>query len=313
MVEGEISVLKELGWGRRELRRRQQPGDVFGEMALILDEKRTATILATERMECLVLNREDFNIILDKNVKIARAFLKILTNRLRQSDEQGTTEMVNAQKAMIFSLAKLAESRDPETGFHLQRVRKYCALLSEHLSRHPDYRAEINHMFIESIFFVAPLHDIGKVGIPDGILLKNDRLSEQEYAIMKTHTTIGAETMKSVTDQCDLPTFHMAYRIIRYHHERWDGKGYPDGKAGKDIPLESRIMALSDVFDALVSPRVYKRPFTYEETGKILLEGMGTQFDPVMTEIMLHHYDEFQDVHKQYLETERSLHSAEKT
>lgn len=298
IIQGEVSVLKDLGWGQRELMRRKS-GEIFGEMALILDVKRTATIQTVEYTECFILKRHDFNNLLDKNVKIARCFLRILTDRLKQSDERSSVELVQAQKAMIFALADLADSRDPETGAHLKRVRKYCALLSEHLSLHPHFKDQIYPEFIESIHFTSPLHDIGKVAIPDGILLKPGKLNDKEYEIMKTHSAIGAKTLKEVAVQCNQKTFLMAYHIARHHHERWDGKGYPDGIAGETIPLEARIMAVSDVFDALLSRRVYKPPMHYEKAGKILYDGIKTQFDPIIVEVMLRHIKEFDGVHKQ--------------
>lgn len=298
ILQGEVSVLKDLGWGQRELRRRKS-GEIFGEMALILNEKRTATIQSVEHTECFVLVRDNLNYILDKNAKITRCLLKILTNRLKQSIEQSSMELVQAQKAMVFALANLADSRDPETGAHLQRVRKYCALLSEHLSRHPHFQDVINQGFIENIYFTSPLHDIGKVAIPDSILLKPGKLNDKEFEIMKTHAIRGAETLRDVAEQYHQETFRMAYHIGRHHHERWDGKGYPDGIIGNDIPLEARIMAVSDVYDALLSRRVYKPPFSYEKTCKIISEGKGSQFDPVITEVMLQNIVDFQDVHKQ--------------
>jgi len=298
IFQGEVSVLKGIGWGQRELGKRKS-GDIIGEMALILDEKRTTTIQSVDRTECFVLKRDDFNYLLDKNVKIARCFLRILTDRLKESDEQGSAELVQAQKSMIFSLANLADSRDPETGAHLQRVRKYCALLSELLSHHSHFKDVINQEFIESIYFTSPLHDIGKVAIPDSILLTPGKLTDKEFEIMKTHSAIGAETLKNVAEQCSQETFRMAYRIVRHHHERWNGKGYPDGIAGEAIPLEARIMALSDVYDAVLSRRVYKPAMSFEEADKILYDGMGTQFDPIITEIMLRHIKEFHDVHEQ--------------
>ena len=298
LFQGEVSVLKDLDWGQHELLRRK-PGEIFGEMALILDVKRTATVQAIEKTECFILKRKNFKNLLDKNVKIARCFLWLLTSRLKQSDEQFTLELVQAQKATIFALADLAESRDPETGKHLIRVREYCTLLSKHLSRHPHFQDVINPGFINNIRFTSSLHDIGKVAIPDGILLKSGRLNDKEFEIMKTHAIRGAETLRDVTETHKQETFRMAYHIARYHHERWDGKGYPDRITGNDIPLEARIMAISDVFDALLSRRVYKPSFSYEKTCEIISEGKGTQFDPVITEVMLQHIVDFQDVHKQ--------------
>lgn len=301
VTRGRVAVLKDMGWGQRELKR-MEPGEMFGEMALILREKRTASIKALEPTECLALGEEDFIDLLNTDAAFAQKVLRVLTNRLKRTDELGTEEVLNAHKAMIFSLANLADSRDPETGAHLQRVRNYCALLSEKISTEPKFQKAIYPGFTESIFFVSPLHDIGKVGIPDRVLLKPGKLDEDEYEIMKTHTVRGAETLKDMAEQCEQETFRMAVRIIRHHHERWDGKGYPDGMAGEAIPLEARIMAMADVYDALLSKRVYKAPFTYEKTASILQEGLGSQFDPHVGKVMMKHMDGFEEIHKKFQE-----------
>ncbi len=299
VARGSVAVLKDMGWGRRELKR-MTSGEMFGEMALILRGKRTATIQALEPTECLVLGQEDFDDLMNRDAFFSQKILRILTGRLRRMDEVGSEELLNAHKTMIFSLADLADSRDPETGAHLQRVRNYCALLSEHMARRPRFQKAIYHGFVESIFFVSPLHDIGKVAIPDCVLLKPARLNDEEYEIMKTHTVRGADTLKGMAERCDQETFRMAVRIVRHHHERFDGKGYPDRLAGEEIPLEARIMALADVYDALLSRRVYKEPFSDEKAAGILSEGMGTQFDAHITEVMLDHIDEFNEIHRKH-------------
>ena len=201
---------------------------------------------------------------------------------------------------MIFSLAKLAESRDPETGAHLYRVREYCALLAELLADHPQFAATIDDSFIEAIYLVSPLHDIGKVAIPDGILLKEDRLTEAEYKVMTTHCVIGADALDTVLDYCDFEAFQMARRIILRHHERWDGGGYPHGVKGQDIPLEARIMSVTDIYDALLSKRVYKPPMEYKEACERIAGLAGVHLDPVIADIMLRNSDKFEAVHRKY-------------
>ncbi len=151
-----------------------------------------------------------------------------------------------------------------------------------------------------NIYKVSPLHDIGKVGIPDDILLKPGRLTRKEFEAMKTHTSIGSKTIQKVLSVCYHPTFQMASNIITYHHERYDGFGYPKQLNGEKIPIEARIMSLADVYDALVSKRVYKQPFSYEEAIGIIREGAGTQFDPDITKIMLENRNNFEEIHQQY-------------
>ena len=203
---------------------------------------------------------------------------------------------------VIFSLAKLAEARDPDTGYHLERIQGYSKLLAEALSR-KDKFPEINRHFIDIIHDTSPLHDIGKVGIPDRILLKPDRLSENEFGIMKTHTIIGYETLYSA--YCKNP--HAAYlrmsaEIARSHHERWNGSGYPDGLAGTDIPLSARIVALADVYDALISKRIYKLAFNHKTAIETILEDKGKHFDPDVVDAFLEVEQAFNDMAYRYRE-----------
>jgi putative two-component system response regulator len=181
----------------------------------------------------------------------------------------------------IFALAKLAESRDPETGAHLERVRNYTRMLAKHLSTGSPYRGEIDDAFIRLMYQTSPLHDIGKVGIPDTVLLKPGRLNDREFEIMKTHAEIGANTLAAAAEQYpDAAFLRMAHDIALTHHEQFDGTGYPRGLAGDDIPLCGRIMALADVYDALTSKRVYKQSMTHEVARDIITAERGKQFDP---------------------------------
>ena len=301
ITEGEVAVQKELGLLQRELSR-MQPGEAFGEMALISEGRRSATLRTVSEVECLEMGGEDFSRLLSENTVFARHILSVITERLRRSDETATQDILGAYQALVFSLAKLAESRDPETGAHLNRVRDYSVLLAELLLKHPRYKSQISSSFIESIYFVSPLHDIGKVAIPDGILLKHGKLTENEYEVMKTHTTAGAETVKTVTDACGLLAFQMAYNIVLHHHERYDGGGYPGGLKGDDIPLEARIMALADVYDALLSRRPYKQALSYGETEEIIRKSSGAHFDPDMAGVMLQNIVAFEGIHGRYLD-----------
>ncbi len=181
----------------------------------------------------------------------------------------------------IFSLAKLAESRDPETGAHLERVQSYCRVLAQQLAASRGPAGEINAQFVRLLYGTSPLHDIGKVGIPDSVLLKPGRLSDREFEIMKTHTTIGAETLDAALRRFPNALFlRMARDIAATHHEHFDGTGYPSGLKGRDIPLCGRIVAMADVYDALTSKRVYKDAFAHEIARSIIERESGSHFDP---------------------------------
>ncbi|MCA9134003.1 MAG: response regulator, partial [Planctomycetales bacterium] len=182
---------------------------------------------------------------------------------------------------IVFSLAKLAESRDPETGAHLERMREYSRLLAAYLSRSPKFQREIDADFIRAIFLTSPLHDIGKVGIPDNILLKPGKLTADEFQIMQQHTTIGCQTLDAAFAACPAAEYlRFARDIAASHHERFDGTGYPQGLKGEAIPLCARIVALADVYDALTTKRVYKDAFSHETARRIILESSGSHFDP---------------------------------
>jgi len=189
-------------------------------------------------------------------------------------------EIYSSQLSTIVALAKLAEHRDNDTGRHLERVQLYTRLLAEELRKEPLFSATITNVFVTNLFHATPLHDIGKVAIPDQILLKPGRLDPAEFEIMKTHSAVGAKTLAAVNSAYQNNTFlAIGHAITRSHHERWDGKGYPDGIAGEEIPLEARIMAIADVYDAIRSKRVYKADLSHDETMQIIRKGSGNQFD----------------------------------
>jgi len=202
----------------------------------------------------------------------------------------------------IFALARLAESRDPETGKHLERVRSYSRILAQELSK-TEYSALIDAEFIRLIYQTSPLHDIGKVAIPDHVLLKPGRLDDDEFEIMKTHAAQGALTLESAIQQYpDVGFLRMARDIAACHHERFDGRGYPAELAGHDIPLAGRIFSVADVYDALISKRVYKEAFTHSVARGIILEGSGTQFDPLVVQVFLRREADFQGIARKFSE-----------
>ncbi len=215
--------------------------------------------------------------------------------------EERTRQLIRAQRVTVFSLAKLSESRDNETGDHLERIRAYCRVLAEELLFGGAYPDQVNAGFVDEIYHSCPLHDIGKVGIPDMILLKPGKLTPAEFEIMKAHSTIGGDTLSAADKEVGDSSFLDMGRDIAYgHHEKFDGSGYPRGTAGEAIPLSARITALADVYDALSSRRPYKKPFPHEKSRGIILEGRGTHFDPVVVDAFLAREQEFIAIRDEY-------------
>jgi putative two-component system response regulator len=215
-------------------------------------------------------------------------------------------EISEAQLSTIFAMSKLAESRDPETGEHLERMREYCKVLSEQLSRMPKYRPLIDRNFVDNIYAASPLHDIGKVGVDDKVLLKPGKLTDDEWLLMRQHSVIGAETLREVDRQHPGNTFiRTGIEIAESHHEKWDGSGYPYGLSGEDIPLVARILALGDVYDALTSKRCYKEAFSHEKSRSIIEEGCGKHFDPDVILAFQETEDEFQRIRRDFVDPEQ--------
>lgn len=194
----------------------------------------------------------------------------------------------------LFAMAKLAESRDADTGMHVERVREYARLLARQMSTQPKFHDVIDDAFVRLIYETSPLHDIGKVGIPDSILLKPGRLTAEEFGSMKKHTLIGKETLDAALEKYpDAEYLRFARDIVASHHERFDGGGYPFGLANDAIPLCARIVALADVYDALRSKRVYKGAFSHRRARQIILKESGNHFDPDVVDAFLAVEDEF--------------------
>ncbi|MDO9140888.1 MAG: response regulator [Methylobacter sp.] len=206
----------------------------------------------------------------------------------------------DAQDAIITALAKLSEYRDPETGSHLLRLKKYSALICRFLAETDPYRDIITQAFTDDLVRSSPLHDIGKVGIPDAILKKPGKLTPEEFEIMKTHAQIGGDTLRTVFEQYPSQSFIKCGMDVAYgHHERWDGTGYPFGLKGEAIPLVARILALVDVYDALTCRRVYKPPFPREQAKAIITDGSGSHFDPAIVTAFLTNEAEFHQIAEQ--------------
>ncbi|SHO49237.1 HD-GYP domain-containing protein [Desulfopila aestuarii] len=207
-----------------------------------------------------------------------------------------------SRQAAIFGLARLAECRDDETGQHLSRIRSYTRILTEELASSHEYGPLIDDRFIDEIGYSAVLHDIGKVGIPDSILMKPGKLTEVEFELMKQHTIFGANVLAAADHGKENSSFLQLGRdIARSHHERWDSRGYPDGLPGDEIPLAARIISLADVYDALTSNRVYKPPFSHEESRAIIVRESGRQFDPHVVNAFLRRENDFKETRMRLL------------
>lgn len=207
---------------------------------------------------------------------------------------QQNQDLLRTRDAVVFGLAKLAESRDPDTGHHLERIAIYSNRLAEAMRRHPRFADEITPSFLKLLGVSSALHDIGKVGVADAILLKPGRLTEAEREQIQQHTVFGGRCIEQIEARLGSSNFlSMAREIALYHHERWDGTGYPHGLQRTEIPLAARIIAVADVYDALSVRRVYKEPFRHEKCVRIIREGAGTQFDPQIVEVFLEIESEF--------------------
>lgn len=239
------------------------------------------------------------------SLKIASDILKSEKEKLENEVKIRTAEALRQKEELhaiqdiaFYAMVSLAETRDNETGNHIRRTQIYIKRLAETLRQNPSYTEELSDEFIELLYKSAPLHDIGKIGIPDAILLKKGSLTEDEFEVMKAHTTIGYEAIKNAEkvsgrQMCFLK---VAKEIAYSHHERWDGNGYPLGLSGESIPLSARLMAIADVYDALISKRVYKPAFTHQDAVQIILSGKGTHFDPFIVDAFTEISDELYDI-----------------
>lgn len=211
-----------------------------------------------------------------------REFLEDKNTYLETEVRTRTRQVQRIQDVTILAMASLAETRDNETGNHILRTQRYVKALACELQQQPEYRHVLTDEVIELLYKSAPLHDIGKVGIPDHILLKPGKLTPEEFEIMKTHTTLGLQAIERAESHTDgdLDFLRYAKEIAHSHQEKWDGSGYPQGLAGTSIPLSARLMAVADVYDALISARVYKPAFTHEEALRLIMEGRDRHFAP---------------------------------
>lgn len=219
---------------------------------------------------------------------------------------------LESRDLLIFSLAKLAESRDPETGAHLERMRNYSRLIAQCLSEKDEFQETVDGEFVDLVYHTSPLHDIGKVGIPDSVLLKPGRLTASEFDVMKRHTLIGAETLDAAIQlNPDAAFLRMARDIALTHHEKYDGSGYPQGLAGDEIPLCGRIVTLADVYDALTTKRVYKPAFSHQRAKELIIQDCGKHFDPDVVDVFLEHEHRFEEIRTQLDNDDLEFHFEE--
>jgi putative two-component system response regulator len=227
--------------------------------------------------------------------KQAREWLRDQNMALEAEVARRMAENDWTQRASIRALAHLAETRDPETGNHILRTQGYVQRLAQGLRSHPRFSERLTKDYIDLLTHSAPLHDIGKVGIPDQILRKPGSLTAEEWAVMKTHTTLGSDAIERAERDIDMPLefLSLAKEIARWHHEKWNGSGYPDGLAGEAIAISARLMAVADVFDALISPRVYKAAMSFDEARAIIADSRGEHFDPAVCDVFLNDFNDF--------------------
>lgn len=229
--------------------------------------------------------------------------LSLYRKDLENEVDKRTKEIENLKSSIVEAMGSLAESRDNETGAHIKRTQYYVKVLSEYLSKLPKYKEILTDDYLKLIFTTAPLHDIGKVAIRDNILLKPGKLTPEEFEEMKKHAIFGEEIISKIMKNNGETEFLVfAKEIAGGHHEKWDGTGYPRGLKGEEIPLSARIMAIADVYDALISKRIYKNTFTHEDACNIILEGKGKHFDPELTDIFEIINQEFWHIAETYKE-----------
>lgn len=243
-------------------------------------------------------------------LKRIRDYLKDKNEFLENEVQKRTREVVAVQEVTILAMASLAETRDNDTGNHIRRTQFYIRALAEKLRNHERFRHLLNDdKTIDLLFKSAPLHDIGKVGIPDAILLKPGRFTAEEFEIMKSHTTLGRDAILAAERRLglELPFLTYAKEIAYTHQEKWDGTGYPEGLSGDDIPISGRLMAVADVYDALICRRIYKEGMSHEKAVGIILESKGSHFDPDVVDAFMEIAGEFKEIAKRFEDTDHDL------
>ncbi|MDN3682511.1 HD domain-containing phosphohydrolase [Vibrio tapetis subsp. quintayensis] len=291
---GQISVIKEFIY----------IAGILGGYAI------TIMLLWTKLMKRVLLSQECSLLMVTKGNMDTRlpvfgndelGAMATLTNTMLDTLQSSQDEIKTTRDVAITSLAALAESRDNETGAHIIRTQEYVRSLAIHLAQTPQYQEQLTPTYIDLLYKSAPLHDVGKVGIPDAVLLKPGKLTFEEFEVMKQHPEIGAKALSIAEQHLGSSSFlQVAKEISLSHHEKWDGSGYPNGLSGQNIPLSGRLMAVADVYDALISKRVYKPAFTHDEAKEIIIKGKGAHFDPEVVDAFIAMEHEFMSIAKQY-------------
>ncbi|AVM74853.1 response regulator [Magnetospirillum gryphiswaldense] len=242
-------------------------------------------------------------------LKAGADFLRDKAAYLEAEVGRRTREITAIQDVTILAMASLAETRDSDTGNHIRRTQHYIHALADKLRNHPRFSHYLDDSRIDILFKSAPLHDIGKVGIPDRILLKPGRFEPHEFEIMKTHTTLGRDAIEHAERSLGMPVEFLACakEIAYAHQEKWDGSGYPLGLSGDDIPISARLMAVADVYDALISRRVYKDGMPHEKAVAIIAEGAGSHFDPDIAAAFIEIQDQFQAIARRFADSDGDM------
>jgi putative two-component system response regulator len=267
----------------------EKRGFDLGAVDYITKPISTPIVLARIKTHLQLKASSDF--LLDKNAFLEKEILR------------RTKEIVAIQDVTIVAMGSLAETRDSETGNHIRRTQQYVKMLAMKLKYNPRFKLFLTDENIDLLYKSAPLHDIGKVGVPDNILLKPGKLTAKEFEIMEKHTTYGRDAIVAAEKRLASPTSFLTFaREIAYsHQEKWDGSGYPEGLSGDDIPIAARLMAVADVYDALITRRVYKKPFPHELSVDMIKNGYATHFDPDVV-------DAFTEIEKELYEVAKKFH-----
>ncbi len=244
-------------------------------------------------------------------LKAAADFLRDKNEYLAAEVARRIKQISIVQDVTIMAMASLAETRDNETGNHIRRTQHYIRALALELRKQPKFAAALDDAAVELLFKSAPLHDIGKVGVPDAILLKPGKLTPEEFEVMKAHPALGRDAILAAEKLLDEPVSFLQYarEIAYFHQEKWDGSGYPEGVAREAIPLSARLMAVADVYDALISRRVYKPPFPHEKAVEIIREGRGKHFDPDVVDAFLAIHEACHAIAMRYADSEADVHA----
>jgi len=291
---GKISVIKEFLYIAAIL-------GGYAITIMLLWTKLMKRVLLSQECSLLEIAKGDINTRLPVFENNELGSMAVLTNQMLDVLQSSQDEVKTTRDVAITSLAALAESRDNETGAHIIRTQEYVKALACHMAQQTKFEQQLTPNYIDLLYKSAPLHDVGKVGIPDAVLLKPGKLTEEEFEIMKQHPTIGASALSIAEQHLGSSSFlQVAKEISLSHHEKWNGSGYPNGLQGEQIPLSGRLMALADVYDALISKRVYKPAFSHEKAKAIIIEGKGQHFDPQVVDAFLATEAQFVSIASRY-------------